>query len=91
MDHVMDQFKMVTDMMAAQPTRENQTVSTPTPHLPRLMTLMDKQENIVVFWEQQYHSYQAARAYILSINTRNETIRIRMRSRHIPHDVPYDI
>ena len=69
MDHVMDQFKMVTDMMAAQPTRKKRTISAPTPQLPRLMALMDRQENVVVFWEQQNHSYQAARAYVVSINT----------------------
>ena len=90
MDHVMDQFKMVTDMMATQPPRDNQLAPTPTLRLPRLMALMDKQENVVVFWEQQYHSYQAARAYVLSINTRNETARIRMRNKHIPHDIPFN-
>ena len=60
MDHVMDQFKMVTDMMATQPPRDNQA-PTPDIRLPKLMALMEKQENVVVFWEQQYHSYQAAR------------------------------
>ena len=32
MDRVMDQFKMVIDMMAVQPTREKQTISAPTPN-----------------------------------------------------------
>ena len=53
------------------------------------MALMDKQENVVVFWEQQYHPYQAATAYVLSVNTRNETAQIRMRNKHIPHDISF--
>ena len=50
---------------------------------------MDRQENVNVFWEQKYHSYQAARAYVTSSNGRNETVRIRMRNKHIPHDIPF--
>ena len=47
--YYMDQFKMVTDMMAAQPTWGKRTTSAPTPQLPRLMALMDRQEMLSCF------------------------------------------